>query len=152
MNDFDKALELLKKFEGFSASPYQCPSKVWTIGFGTTKLYCRSFPAKKVNEQTPEISIAEAENCMIVAYFRASKIAKSFVYNFKELSPIRQHALTMMAYQLGHRLHGFVNTKYFIERQAWKHAAAEMLDSRWRKQTPKRAKIMAQIFRNNQWI
>jgi len=28
--------ELIKKFEGFRASPYKCSAGVWTIGYGTT--------------------------------------------------------------------------------------------------------------------
>ena len=29
-------IELIKKFEGFSAKPYLCPAKVATIGYGNT--------------------------------------------------------------------------------------------------------------------
>ena len=29
-------IELIKKFEGFSAKPYLCPAKVVTIGYGNT--------------------------------------------------------------------------------------------------------------------
>ncbi len=29
-------IDLVKKFEGFSAKPYLCPAKVPTIGYGTT--------------------------------------------------------------------------------------------------------------------
>lgn len=28
--------ELIKRFEGFSSTPYPCPAGVWTIGYGTT--------------------------------------------------------------------------------------------------------------------
>lgn len=31
-----KAIELLKRYEGFRAEAYLCPSKVWTLGYGTT--------------------------------------------------------------------------------------------------------------------
>ncbi len=31
----EKALELIKKWEGFSAKPYLCPAGYWTIGYGT---------------------------------------------------------------------------------------------------------------------
>lgn len=29
-------IELIKKFEGYRSDAYLCPSKVWTIGWGTT--------------------------------------------------------------------------------------------------------------------
>ena len=31
------AVEMVAKFEGFSAEAYLCPAKVWTIGYGTTR-------------------------------------------------------------------------------------------------------------------
>ncbi len=30
----NRAIELIKKFEGFSAFPYMCPAGYWTVGFG----------------------------------------------------------------------------------------------------------------------
>lgn len=33
MND---GIELIKRFEGFSAKAYKCPAGVWTIGYGST--------------------------------------------------------------------------------------------------------------------
>ena len=32
----DKAIQLIKKFEGFSAKPYLCPAGIPTIGYGET--------------------------------------------------------------------------------------------------------------------
>ena len=32
----NKCLEIIKEFEGFSATAYRCPAGVWTIGYGTT--------------------------------------------------------------------------------------------------------------------
>lgn len=33
-----QAIELIKNFEGFSSKAYQCPAKIWTIGYGTTRI------------------------------------------------------------------------------------------------------------------
>lgn len=33
----DSGVELVKTFEGYSARPYMCPARVWTIGYGATK-------------------------------------------------------------------------------------------------------------------
>lgn len=33
----DKLLELIKESEGFSSTPYLCPAKIPTIGYGSTK-------------------------------------------------------------------------------------------------------------------
>lgn len=32
----NSGIELIKKFEGFRGVAYQCPAKVWTIGYGAT--------------------------------------------------------------------------------------------------------------------
>ena len=32
------AARLVAEFEGFSAAPYLCPARVWTIGYGTTRI------------------------------------------------------------------------------------------------------------------
>lgn len=37
MRDLDQAVELIKAFEGFSATPYQDSGGVWTQGYGTTE-------------------------------------------------------------------------------------------------------------------
>ena len=33
----DEGLSLIKEFEGFHPTPYLCPGKVWTIGYGHTR-------------------------------------------------------------------------------------------------------------------
>lgn len=37
MKTNDAALSIITGFEGFSASPYQCPAGIWTIGYGSTR-------------------------------------------------------------------------------------------------------------------
>jgi len=37
MKSSNNLIELIKKFEGFSAKPYLCPAKVATIGYGSTR-------------------------------------------------------------------------------------------------------------------
>lgn len=36
MNTSEKGVALIRQSEGFSATPYQCPAGIWTIGFGST--------------------------------------------------------------------------------------------------------------------
>lgn len=38
-------IELIKKFEGFSSTPYKCPAGVWTIGYGSTRYPAGDFIA-----------------------------------------------------------------------------------------------------------
>ena len=37
MKSSDKLLELIKESEGFSSTPYLCPAKIPTIGYGSTR-------------------------------------------------------------------------------------------------------------------
>ena len=50
------ALEIITRFEGFSAEPYQCPANFWTIGYGST--LCPD--GSRVTPDTPPITESEA--------------------------------------------------------------------------------------------
>lgn len=65
------------------------------------------------------------------------------------LSPVRRMALEAMAFQLGLAgLLGFKNTLTTVERSDYASAAAGMLNSLWAKQTPARARRMADLMRD----
>lgn len=52
-----EGLALIKRFEGFSATPYVCPAGWWTIGFGAV----RGPDGQPVTAATPPITEEEAE-------------------------------------------------------------------------------------------
>ena len=54
-----EGLDLIKRFEGFRARAYRCPSGVWTIGYGHTS----TAGAPEVTS-TMEISLADAETIL----------------------------------------------------------------------------------------
>lgn len=65
------------------------------------------------------------------------------------LNPARRAVVLDMAYQLGVR--GFLKfekTIMYLGQCDWEDAAREMLDSKWARQTPERAKALAQIMRD----
>jgi lysozyme len=53
----DEGLALIKRFEGFSASPYLCPAGWWTIGWGAV----RGGRGEPVTAATPPVTDEEAE-------------------------------------------------------------------------------------------
>jgi lysozyme len=56
-----EGLDLIKSFEGFSLTPYLCPAKVPTIGWGTTR-----YPnGNKVSLKDKSITIEEAEEYLL---------------------------------------------------------------------------------------
>lgn len=91
------ALELIKKYEGFSSKPYLCPAGVWTIGYGNTK-----YPdGIRVGKNDPSISEKEALQLLSLT------VEKEFLPKVLELSPIlKQHpnklaAILSFCYNLG---------------------------------------------------
>ena len=151
MKNYLIMLEQIKRDEGFSSTPYRCPADKWTIGYGSTYLWhTRRFTP--VFPHTLPINRYQAEMHLVLGVNKAIKGAGEFVTNFDDLTPIRQCVLTMMAYQLGNSgLKKFKKTKRFIEAGNWKAAAVEMLDSKWARQTYKRAERTADIFYRNKW-
>lgn len=56
---YEKAIELIKKYEGFSARPYKCPAGVLTIGYGRT-----------IDVRPYEITTEEAETIWLDKYVK----------------------------------------------------------------------------------
>ena len=67
----------------------------------------------------------------------------------KILSPIAFGCVVNMAFQLGlPRLLKFKNFQYHLNKCDYESASLEMLDSLWAKQTPNRAKELAETMRS----
>jgi lysozyme len=126
----NELIESIKKHEGFVAKPYPDPIHGWDVpSFGHGLTY-----------------LTEAESEMIVRNRVASIIEELGKRKpvFKTLTQDRQNALIEMAYQLG--VTGTLNFKRMwlaIETGNFQQARLEALDSRWAKQTPKRAKAVS---------
>nr|DAL50261.1 MAG TPA_asm: Lysozyme [Caudoviricetes sp.] len=56
---YEKAIDLIKKYEGFSARPYKCPAGVLTIGYGRT-----------INVKPYDITSEEAETVWLSKYVK----------------------------------------------------------------------------------
>lgn len=63
------AIELVKKFEGFNAMPYQDGAGVWTIGYGTTRGVTKNHPPVTEAQATLMLidDLQAAANCVQVA-------------------------------------------------------------------------------------
>ena len=91
----DEAAKLAAKFEGFSSTPYLCPAKVWTIGFGST----RTITGERVTQNTPAITREEARQWMEGDLAGALGTVKHYV-----TAPLETHeaaALTDFVYNVG---------------------------------------------------
>jgi len=96
------AANLAQQFEGFSSTPYQDPSGIWTIGYGSTY----DPMGNHITENTPIISQDEAliwlENTMRSAFYVITEYVKVTI------SDNQKAALADFIYNIG--VGNFVNS------------------------------------------
>jgi len=121
--------------EGLRLKPYKCTGDKLTIGVG------RNLEAKGISE-------AEAMLMLDNDIKHAKDAARRLIRTFDALSDDRKIVLVSMVFQMGERgVSKFRNMIKCIEMQSFDIAAAEMLDSNWAKQTPNRAKKLAEMMK-----
>lgn len=144
---------LLRLEEGWRPQPYRCTEGYPTVGFGfrigpkgaNLDLYQFFLPVR-AGEAWLDTLISNLE----VDMRRDSKLAMAL--QVCERYPARLAVLQSMAYQMGVQgLAAFKNTLQAVIEQRWNDAAAGMLNSRWAKQTPDRAKRHAEQMRTGLW-
>jgi lysozyme len=131
----------VKLKEDFRATPYNDSRGYLTIGYG-----CMVDPRLGGGLTRDEgeyilrnrLRIAEAHCEQMPAYLL--------------LSPARQAVLIEMCFNMGpSRLAGFKRMFAALERQAYDHAASEMLDSDWSAQVKGRAVELSEQMKTGQW-
>lgn len=129
-------LNRIKHHEGYRSRVYKCTEGFDTIGYG--------FAIKDL-----EMDEDMAEEILIR---KVEKLIKRVRDKFNWLDSVPrevQGVLVEMSYQMG--LSGvskFKKALHAMQMFQWKEAADEMLDSRWAKQTPNRAKELSNIIRS----
>ena len=132
----------LKRDEGEVLHAYQDTLGFWTIGIGIL------IDKRKGGGLRPEESefIFRNRLKLLDAEFadRLPWIAK--------LDPARRGVLVNMAFQLGVAgLLGFKNTLAMIQAGKYQDAAKAMLESKWAKQTPARARRLSKQMETGSW-
>jgi GH24 family phage-related lysozyme (muramidase) len=85
-------LHLIKRFEGFSDTPYLCPANIWTIGYGHVILASE-------RESLTQVDEAQAERLLVRDMRNAERAVSNFIS-----CPLRQNqfdALVCFAFNLG---------------------------------------------------
>jgi lysozyme len=130
---------ILEFEEGLSLTPYLCSRGYVTIGLGT-KLH----KSKGLDPNDFPISISRkmaVEWLYSEVALKNERLVNMFGSDYTNLSPDRQAIIMSMAYQLGTTgVSMFKNMWVYLSVDHFQNAAMEMLDSRWAKQTPERAK------------
>ena len=129
-------LDRIKHHEGFRAKVYKCTEGYDTIGYG--------FAIKdlELDEDISEmILMQKLDNLM-------TRIGKTFVW-WRSADSTVKDVVVEMCYQLG--VSGFSKFKKTInhlENKRYGKASAEMLDSKWARQTPNRALELSNLIKN----
>lgn len=122
--------------EGLELFPYKCSGDKLTIGVG------RNLEAK---------GISNAEAMLMLENDIKDAVGDAFglVVNFDSLSDNRKIVLVSMVFQMGKTgVSRFRNMLRAINIEDFDIAASEMLDSRWARQTPNRAKRLFEMMKD----
>jgi len=132
-----RLIESMKKHEGYVPTVYDDSVGVATIGYG--------FAIK-------DLSLSETV-CNVILQEKLLKLVVDVNARFSSWFPKMpaevQETVIELCYQIG--VAGFSKFRKSIQHlsaEKWEAAANEMLDSKWAKQTPRRAKEMTDIIRN----
>ena len=124
-------IDQIKEHEGFRSKVYQCTEGYDTIGYG--------FAIKDLE--------LDADVCDIILERKLKDLKDRIKIKFdwyKYMPQEIKDVVVEMCYQLGVTgFSKFRKTIAYLQNKQWKHASIEMLDSRWAKQTPNRAKEMS---------
>lgn len=134
-------LEVLERHEGFVSHAYQDHLGYWTIGIG------------RLIDKEKGGGISKDEAYYLLGNDLA-RIARALDHRFPEwrsLTPNRRLVIQSMAFQLGvEGLMNFRKTLDYIRAGNFSKAADEMLDSKWARQTPKRAEELAYMMKEDE--
>lgn len=147
---FDDLIAYLKAEEGLKLKAYKDTEGVWTIGYGTS---LRAMGLPDVTAAEMVITRFQAEEYLRAEAFKALTGVEAAFAWWGGLDPVRQAIVVAVAYQLG--LNGLRGFKKFIaamKARDFKTAAAEMMDSKWARQTPNRAARAALMLKDGRWL
>ena len=129
-------IDQIKEHEGFKSRVYKCTEGYDTIGYG--------FAVKDL-----ELDEDIAEEILLR---KLEKLIQRVRAKFKWLDTVPhevQGVLVNMSYQMGvNGVSKFKKALHAMQMFQWKIAADELMDSRWARQTPNRAKELSNIIRN----
>ena len=129
-------IEQIKESEGFRPTVYKCTEGFDTIGYGFA--IKDLVLGEDICDMILERKVAELK----------LRIQQKFPF-YEDMPEAVQDVIVEMCYQMG--VSGFSKFRKTIDhfiRKDFKSASEEMLDSRWAKQTPNRAKKLSNYVKN----
>jgi len=136
----EELLNQTKFEEGLRLTAYICPAGKKTIGYGHN---LEANPYFEGNRIPDKITKEQAE---VILHHDLNNVATRLAawHGFELLQGARKDAVIQMAFQLGFDgFMGFKNMRKALLRCEWAAAKSHALDSKWARQTPKRATRVA---------
>lgn len=140
----NQLIRQLRYEEGVRLKVYRCSEGKRTIGIGRN---LDANPEFEGNIIPDEITEDVAEAILLHDILQAEKHVAAAWHGFELLTGPRRDAVIQMVFQLG--LDGFLGFKKLRQhllKCEWVQAKAAALDSKWARQTPERAKRVANQF------
>lgn len=132
---------LIKRHEGFRQYVYRCTADRYTIGYGRN---IDSLGGRGITEE-------EAEYLLRNDITRIKDRLHAMIPFYHMLNYVRRAVLISMAFNLGVTgLFGFKRMLKAVSLMNFNQAAHEMLDSKWAKQVPNRAKELSTMMRTGE--
>lgn len=139
-DEFNELVEIIKSEEGFRDKIYQCTAGVDTIGYGFNVKYLSSDEIELNGGVVEPMSREVAEK---ILHKKLKKLIKSVdeAHPWVDTLPgVVKIGIYDMVYQLGLKsFGGFTNTIKHLKNHDYDKAKENIMNSRWAKQTPKRA-------------
>jgi len=127
----------LKRFEGFRGKVYRCPGGRLTVGFGR-------------NLEDNGVCVREAELLLLFDVAKVIEQLDTSMSYWRDFSAVVQCVLVQMGFQLGvGGLLGFRKFLGALRAGDLVQARAEMLNSLWARQTPRRAEYLSNLLVHN---
>jgi len=137
--DIEKTKEEIKKEEGFRMETYYCTEGHLTGGYGHKMLEGEEVPKDKAGWD----KLFERD------FARAVTGADDLLMICPDIDETARNIVVEMVYQMGaYGVSKFKGMLKALQDGDYKQASVEMLDSKWAKQTPNRAKRMAERMAN----
>lgn len=144
-------VKLLQYEEGFREKPYLCSEGYPTVGTGI-RIGPKGAALKNYEFTVPREVDAVWLQSILNSTMRGMLSSERVASAMNVLDEARTAVLVSMAYQMGVAgLAQFKNTLSLIEHKHFEDAAVAMLQSKWAKQTPNRAKRHAEQMRRGVW-
>jgi lysozyme len=134
-------MKMLIQDEGFQNRMYTCPRGKLTIGVGFNL---------EANGLCDEAIFVQLRHDIAKSQGSAEKVVGPV---WKEMDEVRQDVLTSMVFQMGAGgFAKFTDTIAAVREKKWAEAANHMLNSRWAKQTGKRARRLAEMMEKGEYV